>query len=214
MKNLFVVVSFICGVLCSLSFLSCSTDEKEDPTQSKIQLLLNKSKEFSTKYGIDMQLNPDSIGKAVDTLTVEKMEEDYKRMANFKVKMEGTELPTKVKTRNKLRLNVTSTNYEETNFSGEFRFTSIDTQINGKCSYSIGNHGSGTAHVTIEERGGMQPSGTFPITGATEYASKDGYVFSVSGTIVATVGVYRTIYFVDIIHNKQNTSVYISVKYL
>ncbi len=213
MKTLsFVFFTLVSAVACCLNFLSCSSDEKGDLLQSKEQFLLDKSKALSEKYGIDMLLNPDSIGKAADTLTVEKMEADYRRMSTFKAEMVGQDSPTRLKTRNKLRLNLTSANYEETNFSGRFSFTSIDTQIDGYCDYSIGNHGSGSAHVTIEEGGGMSHSGTFLITGATEYASKDGYAFSVSGTIVSAVGAYRTVYFVDIIHNKQKTSAYISVK--
>ena len=70
--------------MCVFTISSCTSDELVLQYSPQAQLLLEKSREFAQKYGVDMLLNEEYIEETAQVLTVEKMEEDFKREANRK----------------------------------------------------------------------------------------------------------------------------------
>ncbi len=205
----FVLVVFFAMLLIQ-NLQSCSENDTDDPVKSKAALLLAKSKEFAEKYGVSMVLNSDSVEAAAQTLTVEQMEEDYRRFAALNVQMKGHESGTKVKTRNKLRVRKLSADFEETQVTGEFDFEDPETKIKGSCRYNIGNLGSGTARVTIKESEEKTCSGTFLVTGATTYGEQTGYNFTVTGTIYSSDRYYKIEYWVSITCQEGNNIVHVT----
>lgn len=208
-KSFLLVPAFSLGLLMALNFSSCSNDEA-DGQQSKAELLLQKSKEFEKKYGVGMELNPDSLDEIAQTLTVEQMEEDYRRFAALNAIMQGRTIEKQTKTRNKLRIRKVSADYEDTQIKGVFEFKDPETEIKGSCSYTIGNLGSGTAYVSIRKDDESTCSGTFPITGVTENGNKEGYSFHISGTIWSNEKYYKIKYVVDITCKPNGNIVHVS----
>lgn len=93
MKQFSFASLLILGIAFTVFALhACQSDEMDTTEQTtlsaKARLLLEKSKVFSQKYGIEMRLNEDSIETIAQTLTVEEMEADYKQWAACK-KMKG-----------------------------------------------------------------------------------------------------------------------------
>ena len=77
------IITFVATLLClTTTLISCSSDEVDEAQGNKKELLLKKSKEFAKKYGVEMELNEDSLDVMAHTLTVEQMEKDYQEWAN------------------------------------------------------------------------------------------------------------------------------------
>lgn len=76
------IITFVATLLClTTTLISCSSDEVDEAQGNKKELLLKKSKEFAKKYGVEMELNEDSLDVMAHTLTVEQMEKDYQKWA-------------------------------------------------------------------------------------------------------------------------------------
>lgn len=194
MKHLYTLFAFAASTLLFLtSFLSCTTDEAEE-AKTQEQILLQKSKEFAQKYGIDMMLNEDKLSEAVkDGLTVEQMEADYKEAAQhtFVFHQKST---SSFSTKNKIKLRKTAPQFETTDVSGIIEFYSEDIHV--YALYKMGNKGGGTVHVTIED-GSREGSATFMMQGATSVGSTT-CDFSASGTIFVQGSYYTYVYYVTL----------------
>ncbi len=210
MKKIAFVLMTLFAILLVQNLQSCSQDDTDDPVKTKAALLLAKSKEFAEKYGVSMELNRDSVEVAAQTLTVEQMEEDYRRFAALNVQMKGLDSSSRIKTRNKLRVRKLSADFEETQVTGSFDFEDLDTKIKGSCSYTIGNLGSGTARVTIKEDEERTCSSTFLVTGATTYGNQSGYNFTIGGTIYSSYKYYKIEYWVNITCQDGNNTVHVT----
>ena len=58
--------------MCVFTISSCTSDELVLQYSPQAQLLLEKSREFAQKYGVDMLLNEEYIEETAQVLTVEK----------------------------------------------------------------------------------------------------------------------------------------------
>ena len=80
-KLLFIVLFSLC---LAATLFSCQGDETELASQSKVDLLMAKSKEFAKKYGVDVSLNKEYVEAHADEMTIENMEAGYRDFAEMK----------------------------------------------------------------------------------------------------------------------------------
>ncbi|MBR6481917.1 MAG: hypothetical protein IKT26_01635 [Bacteroidaceae bacterium] len=83
MKRISFFLCFLTLGICG-NMTSCTNEELVLQYSPQAQRLLDKGREFALKYGVDMWLNEEHIEETAKFLTVEKMEEDFKREANRK----------------------------------------------------------------------------------------------------------------------------------
>lgn len=210
MKKLVLSVLAIAGMLVAIATIyACSSDEADEQNLTQAQLLMQKSKEFAKKYGVDMTLNEEKFEETAKTLTVEQMEKDYQKMAQFNVKMFTPNNKKSALSINKLRIRKKSPNFETTSISGDFTCNG-DYGTVVKVEYSIGNGaGNSYARVTLTR---SEASGTAILIpqGITEYASDD-CEFTASGTVTITNDEYRVDYHVFVTHAKTGNSCSVSI---
>lgn len=83
MKKILSHWSTLFFIIC-FHMTSCTNEELVLQYSPRAQLLLDKGREFALKYGVDMWLNEEHIEETAKFMTVEKLEEDFKREANRK----------------------------------------------------------------------------------------------------------------------------------
>lgn len=81
------ITIFMLLTLCSLSVAvlnSCESDfEETNSSNERVEFLKQKAKEFSEKYGVDVQLNENKIREWADGITIEQIEDDIRTWREF-----------------------------------------------------------------------------------------------------------------------------------
>ena len=125
MKKFMLSLLILAGAFTAvLAFDACSADDEAEELQHspQAQLLLQKSREFAKKYGVNMTLNEDNIEETAKTLSVEEMEKDFREWAKL------TKTPLVVKnsdngklTKNNIKLRRKTVEMELSGRRGEFK---------------------------------------------------------------------------------------------
>ena len=172
-----------------VAFHACSSDEANDPSTAKSQLLVQKSKEFAKRYGVDLVLNESTLDETSKTLTVEQMEKDYQEWANMKIQMKLSDV-NHAKSTNKLRLTKRRASFEATNIHGEYKdVASNDASFYVEVEYNLGNGSKGLVNVEVS-RNNSRGRTTLVPTGFTIRNAND-YSFTAVGTVYMSGGKYN-----------------------
>ena len=158
MKKLILSVLAIAGMLVAMAaFHACSSDEADEQNLTQAQLLMQKSKEFAKKYGVNMTLNEENIEETAKTLTVEQMEKIYESMSQLCIKIPIQKSNNKfAKTKNKLRIRKVAPLLEidrpdpyQGSASGSASNDVLGIRIAASCSWTYSEKGAQHVSLTI-----------------------------------------------------------------
>ena len=220
MKKLILSVLAVAGMLVAMTTIhACSSDEADEQNLSQAQLLMQKSKEFAQKYGVDMTLNEENIKETAKTLTVEQMEKDYQEWAELtknpiEMKVTGGENKTKNKIKLRRRISEMELSGQGGNFSGRTSFGNIgniwqaEVLVNWKYHTAV-NH-TVRAEVTCLSPKGNSYNTKVDLSSSFN-ASGDFITFSAWGTFKLTDTPYNKELTLHVFYNEQTQEKTISL---
>lgn len=212
-----------------LSFAQCTNDEA-DETVTKVEILKEKAKQLSKKYGIEVTLNEEEIEKVADTLTFEQMERDFQQIAA----LNGTEIistPTprdRQKTRLRIKKDKTIEEERDADYSGS-------TTMSASClAYYKNRHGYDVSHrfegeATIQWQYALKKAtwakvsldmvidcGGTSCTGSgtlePTFTLSPRFAFTATGKVPMNTSFYNYVFHVVVNYSSDgNSSIYLSV---
>ena len=220
MKKLVLSVLAIAGMLVAIAaFHACSSDEADEQNLTQAQLLMQKSKEFAKKYGVDMTLNEENIEETAKTLTVEQMEKDYQEWAELmkkpiEMKVTGGEENTRNKIKLRRRISEMEMSGRSGNFTGRTSLGSIGNICEAEVKVSWNYHTAANHPVTatIECFGPKGDTYKTDVALSSSFnASGDYITFSAWGTFRLVGSPYNKDLTLHVFYNEQTKEETISI---
>ena len=220
MKRFLISILAIAGMLVAMAAIhACSSDEADEQNLTQAQLLMQKSKEFAKKYGVDMTLNEENIEETAKTLTVEQMEKDYQEWAELmkkpiEMKVTGGE----EKTRNKIKLRRRISEIEMSGQGGEIMgrtsFGSVghiyDAEVKVCWKYHNAIFHPVTATIYYISKNGEQHNADIALS--SNFSTSGDYIsFSASGTFKLSDAPYNKNMTLHVYYNEQSKAESISI---
>ena len=220
MKKLMLSVLAIAGMLVAMATIyACSSDEADEQNQFQAQLLMQKSKEFAKKYGVDMTLNEENIKETAKTLTVEQMEKDYQEWAELtknpiEMKVTGGENKTKNKIKLRRKISEMELSGQGGDFMGHTSFGEIGNIWQADVKVSWKYH-TALKHTVIANITCISPKGNLYNTevylSSSFNASGDYITFSAWGTFSLSGSTYTKKLTLNVNYNEHTKEESISI---
>ena len=220
MKKLMLSVLAIAGMLVAMATIyACSSDEAGEQNQSQAQMLMQKSKEFAKKYGVDMTLNEENIEGTAKTLTVEQMEKDYQEWAELtknpiEIKVTGGENKTKNKIKLRRRISEMELSGQGGDIMGRTSFGCVGHIYEAEVKVSWKYHNAifhpVTATVYYINKNGEQHNADISLS-SNFNTSGDYITFSASGTFKLSDAPYDKSMILHVYYNEQSKIASISI---
>ena len=161
MKKFMLSLLILAGAFTAvLAFDACSADDEAEELQHspQAQLLLQKSREFAKKYGVNMTLNEDNIEETAKTLSVEEMDSIYLAFSHLRI-----DVPIHVnsnaaaKTKNKIRIRKLKPVLEDDRpktysgtVNGEDSNAALGIYVSADASWVYSESGGQHVHLTVD----------------------------------------------------------------
>ena len=151
MKKIFFLLLFFIGVLATfVAFHACTSDEVDEQSVTDSQLLMQKSKEFAKKYGVNLALDPNKLNEASKNLTIEQMEQIYKDWAAFNsIKLIDTENNRVVSSKNGIKIRRRVETKEVTPVKGGYMFKCEGTYKEAPVEADLSVYDKGNGHIVV-----------------------------------------------------------------